>query len=138
MTALMDSRKEQLGDLPTIIEQRDAIGKKIAEKVKERNELRDEFRAKEREFNQYLAEQRRVRQEKAMEERAARQAEYDKAKRVRAAEKLDEQPYIQEMTLIEQTVLFCKSLIQSKDSEAKEEKKEIARNNPEGTQVLAK
>merc|ERR1740121_2959949 len=65
MTALMDSRKEQLGDLPKIIEDRDSIGKKIAEKIKERNELRDEFRGKEREFNQYLNEQRRARQEKA-------------------------------------------------------------------------
>merc|ERR1719277_500716 len=35
-------------------------------------------------------------------------------------------------------MLFCKGLVQSKDSEAKEEKKEIAHNNPEGTQVLAK
>merc|ERR1719444_265997 len=137
-SALMESRKEQLGDLPTIIEERDAIGKKIQEKVAERNALRDEFRAKEREFNGYLAEQRKARQEKAMEERAARQGEYDKARRVRAAEKLDEQPHIQEMTLIEQTMLFCNSLIQGKDKEAKEEKKDIAHNNPEGTQILAK
>merc|ERR1719444_676710 len=35
-------------------------------------------------------------------------------------------------------MLFCKSLVQTKDNEAKEEKKEIAHNNPEGTQVLAK
>merc|ERR1712039_361878 len=42
------------------------------------------------------------------------------------------------MTLIEQTMLFCKSLVQTKDSEQKEEKKEIAHNNPDGTQVLAK
>jgi len=138
LSALMESRKEQLGDLPQIIEERDGIGKKIAEKVAERNALRDDFRGKEREFNQYLAEQRRHRQEKAMEERASRQAEYDKTRRVRAAEKLDEQPHIQEMTLIEQTMLFCKSLIQSKDNEAKEEKKEIAHNNPEGTQILTK
>merc|ERR1719190_216637 len=35
-------------------------------------------------------------------------------------------------------MLFCKCLVQTKDNEAKEEKKEIAHNNPEGTQVLAK
>jgi len=138
MTELMEGRKEQLGDLPKIIEERDAIGKKIAEKVAERNELRGAFREKEREFNAYLSEQRKARQEKAMEERASRQAEYDKARRVRAAEKLDEQPHIQEMTLIEQTILFCKSLTHSKDSEVKEEKKETVHDNPEGTQVLAK
>merc|ERR1712066_522547 len=42
------------------------------------------------------------------------------------------------MTLIEQTIAFCKSLSQPKESEAKEEKKEIAHNNPEGTQILTK
>merc|ERR1740121_360363 len=50
---------------------------------------------------------------------------------------LDEQPHIQEITLIEQTMLFCKSLVQTKDTEAKEEKKEIVHNNLEGMQVLA-
>ena len=90
--------------------QRNEIGKKIADKVKERNDLRNAFRAKEREFNQYLAEQRRVRQEKAQEERNARQPEYEKIKRLRQADQLDEQPHIQEITLIEQTILFCKSL----------------------------
>merc|ERR1719379_1283159 len=47
LTELMEERKGQLGDLPKIIEERDAIGKKIAEKVKERNDLRSEFREKE-------------------------------------------------------------------------------------------
>merc|ERR1712039_444352 len=35
-------------------------------------------------------------------------------------------------------MLFCKSLTQTKDAEAKEEKKDIAHNNPEGTQILTK
>jgi len=138
LSELMEGRKEQLGDLPQIIEQREAIGKKIAEKVKERNELRDEFRQKEREFREYMNEVRQARQAKIQEERAARQAEWNKEKLKRAAEKLDEQPYVAEMTLIEQTISFCKSLSQPKESEAKEEKKDIAHNNPEGTEVLAK
>merc|ERR1712151_493513 len=41
-------------------------------------------------------------------------------------------------TLIEQTILFCKSLTQSKDKEEKEEKKEIVHDNPDGTEVLVK
>merc|ERR1712039_180856 len=73
-----------------------------------------------------------------MEERKLRNEEYDKVRRMRAAEKLDEQPYIQEMTLIEQTMLFCNSLTQTKGGEEKEEKKEIVHNNPEGTQILSK
>jgi len=138
MTALMDERKDQLGDLPKIIEERDAIGKQIAEKVKERNELRDAFRQKEREFNQYIKEQRKARAEKASEERAARQAEYEKTRRLRQVEKLDEQPHLQEMTLIEQTMLFCKSLTQTKEAEEKKEQREIQHDLKDGMEVLAK
>merc|ERR1719215_8763 len=68
-SALMESRKEQLGDLPDIIAKRDALGEKIKEKIQERSQLRDEFRQKEREFNQYIREQREARQAKAKEER---------------------------------------------------------------------
>jgi len=138
MTKLMDERKEQLGDLPKIIEERDAIGKQIAEKVKERNELRDAFRQKEREFNAAIAEQRKIRAEKFAEERAARQAEYDKTRRIRQAEKLDEQPHLQEMTLIEQSILFCKSLTQTKEAEEKKEQREIQHDLKDGMEVLAK
>merc|ERR1719343_531225 len=73
-----------------------------------------------------------------MEERAARQAEYDKVRRVKAAEKLDEQPHIQEMTLIEQTMAFCKSLTQTKEAEDKKEKAEIKHDLKDGMEVLLK
>merc|ERR1712050_260423 len=56
----------------------------------------------------------------------------------KAADRLEEQPYVAEITLIEQTIAFCNSLVQKKGEETKEEKKEIAHNNPEGTEVLLK
>merc|ERR1712048_1366474 len=58
--------------------------------------------------------------------------------KLRKVEQLDEQPYVAEMTLIEQTMLFCKSLTQSKGTDQKEEKKDTVHDNPEGTQVLLK
>lgn len=136
MKQLMESRNEQMGDLPQIIEQRNAIGQQIAEKIKERNEARDAFKAKEREYNAYLNELRKARQEKAAEERAERQKEYDLKKKMREVEKLDEQPFVSEITLIEQTIFFCKSLAAPKAEAKKEEKKEINLDNPDGTQVL--
>merc|ERR1712224_377617 len=136
MTELMDKRKSQLGDLPDIIEQREAVGKEIAEKIKERNELRDAFRQEEREYNAYLAELRKARQEKAAEERAERQKEYELRKKQREVGKLDEQPHVSEITLIEQTIKFCKSLVQPKGEQKKEEVKEIQHDNPEGSEVL--
>jgi uncharacterized coiled-coil DUF342 family protein len=136
MKELMDSRNEQLGDLPQILEQKNAIGQQIAEKIKERNAARDAFKEKEREYNAYLNEQRKARQEKAAEERAERQKEYDLKKKMREVEKLDEQPFVSEITLIEQTIFFCKSLAAPKAEAKKEEKKEINLDNPDGTQVL--
>lgn len=138
LSVLLDGRQKQLGDLPLIIEQRDEINKKIQEKVKERNDLRDEFRQAEREFKQWQEEQRKARAEKIAEERAAKQKQWEQDQRFKKAEAMDEQPHVQEMTLIEQTILFCKNLTQSKDKEQKEEKKEIAHDNPEGTEVLVK
>merc|ERR1712060_655319 len=54
------------------------------------------------------------------------------------AEKLEDQPYVAEITLIEQTIAFCNSLTQKKTEDKKEDTKEIAHNNPEGTEVLLK
>merc|ERR1712050_30411 len=56
----------------------------------------------------------------------------------RAAAKLDEQPYIQEITLVEQTILFCKGLTQSKSTEQKVEEKKTVFDNPDNTEVLLK
>merc|ERR1719487_793128 len=135
---LIESRKEQLGDMPDVIGERDELSKQIQAKIQERNTLRDEFRAAEKEYWAYQSELRKIRQEKMAEERQKKQAEYDQRRKERAAEKLDEQPYVAEITLIEQTISFCKSLTQSKDAEEKEEKKEIQHNNPEGTEILVK
>merc|ERR1712099_75125 len=66
------------------------------------------------------------------------QKQKDLENKKKAAEKLEEQPYVAEITLIEQTIAFCNSLVQKKGEDAKEEKKETAHDNPEGTEVLLK
>merc|ERR1719188_668725 len=63
LAALNESRKEQLGDLPKYIEERDELGKKIKAEMEKRNVLRDEYRGKEREYNAWKNEQRRAKQE---------------------------------------------------------------------------
>merc|ERR1712176_1173400 len=110
LTAITEERNKQLGDLGGVIEEREGLSKQIQEQIKIRNDLRDEKRAAERKYNDYLSELRKIRQEKAAEERQKRQEEYALIKRKRQAEQLDEQPYVSEMTLIEQTLLFCKNL----------------------------
>merc|ERR1711862_981160 len=67
-----------------------------------------------------------------------RQEEFEVRKRVRDADKLDEQPYIAEITLIEQSIAFYKSLTQAKGSQKEEEKKEIKHTNKAEEVVLLK
>merc|ERR1740129_2412859 len=127
---------EQLGDLPKYIEELDEIGKKIKAEMDKRNALRDDFRSKEREYNQWRNEQRRAKQEKYNQERQAQQAEWDQQRRMKKAEAMDNQPYVAEITLLEQTILFCKTLVQEKGPVQKEEKKETTHSNPDGTEIL--
>merc|ERR1711972_74877 len=65
-----------------------------------------------------------------------KQRDLDQKKKM--AERLEEQPFVSEITLIEQTIAFCNSLVQKKDVDTQEEKKETAHDNPEGTEVLLK
>merc|ERR1719261_1096416 len=67
LTELTESRKAQVGDVGDIMTQRDENSKKIQELIQERNRLRDEFNNQKREFQQYLAEQRRAKQERYAE-----------------------------------------------------------------------
>merc|ERR1711924_401434 len=109
---------------------------KIQELIAVRTRLRDEFNAQKREFQQYLAEQRRARQEKYAEERKKQQEEWKVKQLERKVEQLDEQPFVSELTLIEQTVKFCKDLLPKDAGEKKEEKKETVHNNKDGEVVL--
>merc|ERR1711884_963233 len=70
------------------------------------------------------------------EEKQAQQAAWEMQRRMKKADELDVQPYVSEITLIEQTILFCKSLVKDSGPAKVEEKKEVAHSNPDGTEVL--
>merc|ERR1712060_270437 len=133
-----DERKEKLGDVPQWIEERQQLSEQIGAKMKEKSAIRDELKQKENEYYKYQQELRRIRQDKQMEERMAWQKQKDLENKKKAAERLEEQPYVAEITLIEQTMAFCNSLVQKKGEDTKEEKKETAHDNPEGTEILLK
>ena len=138
LSELMEGRKAEMGDMGPVIQQKEEISKKIQEKMQERNTLRDEFRVKTDEYRKYMDEVRVERQKKYVEEKEARDKEYEIIKRQRQVEKLDEQPHIEKITLIEQTMAFCKSLTASKGPVEKEEKKEVVYDTPEGAEVMVK
>merc|ERR1712151_641790 len=72
------------------------------------------------------------------EERKLWEKEREQQNKLKKAERLEEQPYVAEITLIEQTIAFCATLTQKKAEDKKEETKETTHNNPEGTEVLMK
>jgi len=136
LTDLQKQRDDKLGDMPNLIKERDEIHKQVQEKIKMRNDIREEFKQKERDYNAHIQDLRRKRQQKYEEERAKKQAEYKQKRLEREAEKLNDQPHLEEMTLIEQTILFCKNLTVDDKKETKETTREIVHNNPENTEIL--
>merc|ERR1712160_113942 len=112
MKELNEQRALTTGDLPDIIAKRDELQKGIGEKIKERNETRAEKKQKDNEYYYYTLEIRKIKQQRAAEDRAKRQGEWENQKKERAVEKVDDQPYVAEITLIEQTIAFCKTLTQ--------------------------
>merc|ERR1711957_901586 len=85
-----------------------------------------------------LAEQRRIKQEKYAEERKVQQEQWRLQKLEKQVEALDEQPFVSEITLIEQTLKFCKSLMPQDAGSEKKEEKETVFNNKDGEEVLMK
>merc|ERR1712217_805535 len=74
--------------------------------------------------------------EQYAEEQNKRKAEWEQTMRAKKAEQIDIQPYVAETTLIEQTILFCKSLVADKGPVKEEVKKEINHDNPDTHMVL--
>merc|ERR1719215_2468837 len=76
LTEITEARKAQLGDFGEVAEQRDKISNQIKELIAQRTQLRDDFNNAKREFQSYLAEQHRIKQEKYAEERKAQQEQW--------------------------------------------------------------
>merc|ERR1712050_263592 len=138
MKLLNEKRTSQVGDMSDVMAQRDAVQKVIAELVGQRSTLRDEFRQAQYEYKAWQAEQRRIRQEKYQQKRKEQEKAWKIKKMEKEVEKLDENPYVSPITMIKQTVKFCKGLLPQDAAEQKEEKKETAFNNKDGEVVLSK
>ncbi|CAK0859306.1 unnamed protein product [Prorocentrum cordatum] len=135
--ALNKEYEGKLGD-DKAYEERNELNQKIKELQEERSKIREEFREEERKFRELLNKKRQEQQERYAAEREARQKEWEERSRQKKVEKLDEQPFVTEITLIEQTIKFCKSLTGVKEVEKKEETKDIDHKNMDGLQVLGK
>jgi len=135
---LVESRTDQLGDFSGFQKKREELNEEIKKKIDEKNTMRDAFRAEENAFRDHLNAERQKRQDKLREERERQTADRQQKAKQAKADKLDEQPYLNEITLIEQTISFCKSLVQDKGPQVKEETEKKDLNVFEGAEVLVK
>merc|ERR1712113_957577 len=119
-------------------EKREELNVKIKEKIDAKNQMRDQFREEENTYRDHLNAERQKRQDKLREERERQNADRQQKAKQAKADKLDEQPYLNEITLIEQTISFCKSLVQDKGPQVKEETEKKDLNVFEGAEVLVK
>merc|ERR1719313_1053213 len=121
--------------MPELFKEKEELDAKIKAAIAERNTIRDKFREEESKFNAYLAELRKIRQERAREQRAERDKEQEAFRREREADKLEVNPYISELALLDQTMLWCSGML-PKEAEAKEEHKDKAIEGIDGGAVL--
>jgi len=135
---LVDTRSDFMGDLDSHQNKRTELNDQIKKKIDEKNQVRDEMREEENKYNEYRDAERQKRMDKQIEERKKADAEREQYTRKAKADKLDEQPYLDQMTLIEQTISFCKSLVPDKGPDVKEEKQKKDLNVVEGAEVLVK
>merc|ERR1719484_64730 len=139
MKELMDARTSREGDLGTVREEKDAKQQKIRELIEERNKLRDAFTEEKRQYKIFQDEQRRIRNERMAEERKKEQEARRLKQLEREVEALDDQPFVDELTRIDQCTRFCKSLLPQETEKKEEAKKDTVYNNKgEETVLLSK
>jgi len=134
-SAMMAERDNKMGNNQEMYTARDKWTEETRTLIQERNELRDGFRQQERNYYEYQKEVRNLRWEQQRQDREVRDKEWEQEKRKREAEKLDDQPFVQETTLLEQTIKFCKTF-QPKEVEVKAAVVAAVVDSKEGEMVL--
>jgi len=135
LDSLKQEREAQTGDVKGLYDDRDSLNAQNRTLKKELDELNEEFYQKQKAFRDYIREVREQKWQKQQAEIEDRRKAKNLEDRKRRVEKLDEMPHQHEITLLEQTIKFCKSF-QPKQAATQEEKKETAYDNPDTHLVL--
>lgn len=133
---LKEQREKVTRDMPELFEKADAITKQLGNEHMQRRALQEDFKRREREHNAARAEERQAKYDRQRADRLDRQAD-DQARRVeRRQDAEEEQPFLYETTLIEQTVAYCKSLLPKQKVEVVEEEKAAPAAELDGRKVI--
>jgi len=133
---LKQEREAQTGDVKGLYDERDGFNAENRNLKKELDELNEEFYQKQKAFRDYIREVREQKWQKQQAEIDERKKWKTTEDRKRRVEKLDEMPHQHEITLLEQTIKFCKGF-QPKEKAAQVEKKVVAYDMPD-THIVMK
>lgn len=134
---LIEQRSTVMKDMPALFDQRDQCNKKLGNAHMQKKALIEDFRSKEKQYYAQQAEMRQVKFDKQRADRLERQADNESRRLVGAEAAEEEQPYLYETTLLEQTICYCESLI--KKPETKEVVAQTINHSgiiPEGAQII--
>jgi len=138
LNKLRDSRSEQTKDVKELIVKRNGIRDKVKAAKDQKWELQSEFNAADKEHRLWVKKCNDIKWAAQREKEDREWDAWNAEKKKASLEKQMEKPYFEEMTLLEQTIVYCKGLIgdlgDKKDE--KEEKKEF--EAPEGAMVMLK
>merc|ERR1712137_206544 len=124
--------------LKSMYEEKKRIRDEITKYITEKKEKISDFYKEKDEYDQYMDSLKRDKMERLAKEKAKRKEEWEYERRKREVEQMDDMPYFAEVTLLQQTIKFCKSL-QPKDTEnVQQEKKEVQFGGLDGCELLVK
>jgi len=121
---LKEQREKVTRDMPTLFEKADAITKKMGNEHMNRRALMEDFKRKEREYNSVRAEERQAKYDRQRADRLERQADTEERRVASRDDHEEEQPFLYETTLLEQTIGYLKNLLPKEESVVVEEKKD--------------
>lgn len=108
---LKEQREKVTRDMPELFEKSDAITKQLTNEHMQRRALMEDFKRREREYNAVRAEERQAKYDRQRADRLERAADNEARRVARREEAEEEQPFLYETTLIEQTMSYCQNLL---------------------------
>lgn len=132
--ALKATREKDTSAVQDLVKKKKAIKEEVDKLLSERQEVQQEKRDKQRLFNDWEKRQRLQKQKEREAAWALEQAAWEAQRAQQELEKPN--PYLNETTLLEQTIDYCKILLGEGGEKKEEEKKDIDFSNAEGHKVL--
>merc|ERR1712007_32196 len=125
-------------DLKDLYEEKKRIRDDITKHISEKKEKIAAFYKEKEDYDQYMDALEKDKMERLAKERAKRKEEWEYERRKREVEQMDDMPYFAEVTLLQQTIKFCKSLQPKNTDSIQQEKKEVQLSGLDGCELLVK